>query len=384
MQNNTFRAAFWALFISLGLCLTAAVVSPQTRLAMNRMPMTLPPQDGFLLAEYPRVQLGPPEAFPNDWRVASTDPSFVPRITMPPAVTVPQPSDAPQPEKFNRRVPSPYEPHATSPPPYEVTPAPEMPQELKQDPTNATAPNLMEIPQVASREFEAAELISPPVHTGVYEELPPPPLQLVDDVRFSSSQSDEIAHSEDSQLMDEVYGLRRELAQLEVQQLKREVERARDRIESTPVLPVAPGQSAQTSIAPTWIPLQPGQLTAVDSQVASPSPETSSDSRPQDRSVEVEAEPAPRLANTDAVLRASESDVKERWNFEFKQAPVDEVLVMLGEHAGTGVIVEPGITGTFTQTFTNADPQQAFARVIKTFGLGVDLRGDYIFVRQSR
>ncbi|MCA9030721.1 MAG: hypothetical protein KDA66_07935, partial [Planctomycetaceae bacterium] len=178
MQNHTFRIAFWTLLTSLGLCLTAAVLSPQAQLAISPPPATLPHQDGFVLAEYPRIKLGPPESFPSDWRVASSDPSVIPTIAVPPPRPAPVNHDAPSPVR-ELPVPSPYVARPIAPPPYELKQESmvvrEQPEELPA--TDLRIASRTEIPSrvLTAPQPEEAEAISSLTasENHIYEELPP-------------------------------------------------------------------------------------------------------------------------------------------------------------------------------------------------------------------
>ncbi|MEZ5943485.1 MAG: hypothetical protein R3C18_18985 [Planctomycetaceae bacterium] len=386
MQNNTFRIAFWTLLTSLGLCLTAAMLSPQAQLAISPPPATLPHQDGFVLAEYPRIKLGPPESFPTDWRVASTDLGVIPTIAVPPPRPAPVNHDAPSPLR-ELPVPSPYSARPIAPPPYEferqqVAVAENAPEEPVD--SNLQIASRTEIPSrvLTAPQPEEAEVISSLTATEnhIYEELPPPPLVL-----DAPSVMDERANVPSTSFGESV--LQTELL-AEVQLIREQVTRIGEmqvRTATNPKMETESAPEEQTlRVEPQpWTPLKTDLLVETEAENV-----LTAESVPVDVEVTVSETVEPVEAVNEElkgiVIRAIPSELSDRWSFEFRNAPVSEVLVKLGEHAGTEVVVEAGIDEVFSRDFKNVDPRQALASVVKTFGFGVDVRGDYIFIRSER
>ena len=385
MQNHTFRIAFWTLLTSLGLCLTAAVLSPQAQLAISPPPATLPHQDGFVLAEYPRIKLGPPESFPSDWRVASSDPSVIPTIAVPPPRPAPVNHDAPSPVR-ELPVPSPYEARPIAPPPYELKQesmvVQEQPEELPA--TDLRIASRTEIPSrvLTAPQPEEAEAISSLTasENHIYEELPPPPLVLDDPLVVEEPVVLAPTSFGESALQTELLA--------EVQLIREQVTRIGEmqvRAATTPKLETesTPEEQQTLRVEPQpWAPLKTDLLVEAETEnvlVAETVPVN------VDVTVSESSEPVEAVEEASGiVIRAIPSETPERWSFEFRNAPVSEVLVKLGEHAGTEVVVEAGIDDVYSRDFKNVDPRQALASVVKTFGFGVDVRGDYIFIRRDR
>lgn len=71
-----------------------------------------------------------------------------------------------------------------------------------------------------------------------------------------------------------------------------------------------------------------------------------------------------------------------RWTIAFDEADLTEVFTSLGQLCDWNIVVSPDVAGTFSGEFANADPEQAFAVVIKSQQLSVDRRGNYVMVRQ--
>ena len=372
MPNTAFRIAFWALFISLGLSITAAVLSPRMPLAQALRAET-DTLDG-LAAHPPAIHLGHPVAFPVDQRTAAADPDALPALNIPaPVLISAEPVIEPTPE-VERLVPSPY-PAVTAEDLTVSEPAPAM-EDLRlaqRDPDN---------------EYVSSELLAPVPPRGVYEELPPPPTEEL--VQF--------APAPDRDVLAQIQELREELARIQLLQLRRETALALEALErdshgsprtgtvamsSATEVPVPNVESREASTA--WVPLKP---TTVVSTVA-PQPEPNVTSAPEQTEEPLEASsidhsvPDLPILQPDRYVRIVPGEKENRWTFEFKETPVDEVLMVLGDHSGTEVVIESGVEGVYSHTFNEADPKQAFASVVKSFRLGIDLKGDYIFVRRS-
>jgi len=69
-----------------------------------------------------------------------------------------------------------------------------------------------------------------------------------------------------------------------------------------------------------------------------------------------------------------------RWTFRFEDTPLPVVLKTLAGRGGSSVVIDPGITGSFTGQFADSDPLQAFALVIKSHRFTVNRRGSYLLI----
>lgn len=74
------------------------------------------------------------------------------------------------------------------------------------------------------------------------------------------------------------------------------------------------------------------------------------------------------------------------WSYRFEDAPIASVLNVLAEHSGSTIILDPNVAGDFSGQFTDADPMQVLAMVIKSRQYTVSRRGTYLLIgtRESR
>ena len=92
-------------------------------------------------------------------------------------------------------------------------------------------------------------------------------------------------------------------------------------------------------------------------------------------------EPEPsQPAPVEPTYRVQPGETSQRWTFEFQQTPLPEVFQLLGDQLGWNVVWSGKIEGAFTGNFSNADPEQVFAIVLKSSGCSVDYRGNYVMV----
>jgi len=84
--------------------------------------------------------------------------------------------------------------------------------------------------------------------------------------------------------------------------------------------------------------------------------------------------------NSSIDVSISPGETEGQWTFEFQKADLPDVFRTLGQHAGWAVVVSPEVQGKLTATFSDANPEQAFAVVVKNHQCTVNRRGDYILV----
>lgn len=68
------------------------------------------------------------------------------------------------------------------------------------------------------------------------------------------------------------------------------------------------------------------------------------------------------------------------WTFQFEETPLPVVLKLLGTQSGSAIIVTPDVEGTFSGQFTDADPSQVLAMIIKAHRFTVNRRGSYLLI----
>lgn|GEM_PF-6462607 len=90
-------------------------------------------------------------------------------------------------------------------------------------------------------------------------------------------------------------------------------------------------------------------------------------------------------SNTAAAVSQHGADVRpgntpKTWTFHFNKTPLPIVLRLLGDQAGSSILVEPEIDGTFTGEFFDADPAQVLAMVVKAHRFSVSRRGGYLLI----
>lgn len=89
--------------------------------------------------------------------------------------------------------------------------------------------------------------------------------------------------------------------------------------------------------------------------------------------------PSKRSSSQDSIL-IRDGRVPGTKSFEFRDAPISDVLKTLGDYSGWTVVVQPEVTGSYTGEFLNADPDQAFAIAVKLFECSISARGTYALV----
>ena len=364
MPNTSFRVASWALLISVGLCVVAASTNTRNaRLALSYPPKTLAPPEGTQLAGQSAsdIELGTSRDFPGDRapeiavRVASRDPfaleqsgSFAGTASQTEGVRGP---DVVVPDPYEHSPLDPIDPLLTS-----ERPAAEV---ASRDETltpwsgSTAAPAAAPRARIASADpdlsFGQFPAWAQSEAHGVYEELPPPPAETAE------AQKAETA-PEESQLK----ALRDELAALRA---------TRDTLESSvepsPVESAIPKRTETFSPIPARLPPQfePAPLRV---SPAPPAP------------VQTPAQTVTSLERDGISISAGQET--DRWNLQFQQASVRDVLMTVGEMIGWQVVIDPNVDGEFTSTFTEADLEQSFAVVVKAHRLRVERRGDYILI----
>jgi len=93
------------------------------------------------------------------------------------------------------------------------------------------------------------------------------------------------------------------------------------------------------------------------------------------------SEPAPAVEmSNDPSMSITTGLSPKRWNFRFRDTQIESVFKTLGQYQGYTVVVEDGLSGTYTGQFLEADPAQAFAVLVKSRNCRVSRRGNIILL----
>jgi hypothetical protein len=93
--------------------------------------------------------------------------------------------------------------------------------------------------------------------------------------------------------------------------------------------------------------------------------------------------PDPQSAETTKVLKAS-PEGSGRYSFEMKDAPVTEVLELLGRLSGKNILAAPEISGTLTANLQRVELDEALAAILKARGYMQSREGDFVYIRPAR
>lgn len=82
------------------------------------------------------------------------------------------------------------------------------------------------------------------------------------------------------------------------------------------------------------------------------------------------------------VLKAS-PEGSGRYSFEMKDAPVTEVLELLGRLSGKNILPAPEISGTLTANLQRVELDEALAAILKARGYEQSREGDFVYIRPA-
>jgi len=234
--------------------------------------------------------------------------------------------------------------------------------------TNETSPIEPDRFSFASEEPQSATAQVP--HEKEIQILVPDPVKAYGD-RFQPSVADDVAQLKKKILRlrlanahREFEDLRRENEQQEVERVETELDRLREQIADLKKQRLEV-QEAVTSSVEEQPPLP--ELIIPDSITPEPMPVA--------------------LTEPDHVIYqvdGPESRIEVSEGVKVENADIHDVLKTLAAQAGWNVVIRSDVEGTFSGSFEDAVPDQAFATVIKLQNFGISLRGDYVLVRARK
>lgn len=370
MSTTPFRAAFWAM--SLACLMTAVLVFPNPNKirAALRAQRTAPPLLPFernLLAraeleleeeeeEYeeevaPQVAESEPTPAPAPQSSASQPEQMIaaaPVMTQEPA---PEPKPTPAPVVAAPAAPTVSEPVASVPAPA----AQNAPVPVKVALANTTAP----LGLTAPSQPQMAE--SQPAQPAVVPEAPttvlPFPAPQVDTPLLAgpiaSTQSAPVALPEPWTLP-----VTEKRVDAPIQIMVPD-----PMLQATPTLPVA---------EPKWASVQ--ARSAIEPNPFEPTPFRRGQSQ---MTVEPSVAVTTKPQLTSEVVQ---SGLPGKFTFRFNNAPLHEVLRMIGEQSGSQIVVDSSITGHFSGELTDIEPALALGMVVKANRFTVNRRGNFLLI----